>query len=395
MFSVHRHSRALRLIVAPIATVAVVGGLAACAPSSSPQTAATASAIGISDSGYSLDKLVAAAKKEGPITVTDTTGKIVDIAKAFTAKYGITATGVKLTGQQQVELANREYQAKSVKTDVLLMTDSQAAVGSLIPNGVVTSWMPPDLKSDVPAEFQNPLMVTQEPILFAYNTQKYGGTCPVDNIWALTDAKWRGKVALPDPLLFNYYEYWWNQWSEHADAKVKAAYQEYFGKPLQTSEKSATAAWVKALASNSPQITKDDDASAAAVGAPNQSEPFIGVMSAAKFRDNADEGYKLGICSTLSPYIGIAYTKAGVIATGTKSPNAAKLFMHYMLTADGIALQTQDGKKSTNTTVEYAADEPSGVAKVWSRIYVFDSTSFKSDLSNATDWSDFWTAHNK
>lgn len=393
MFSRNRTSRRVALAAAVSLSAGLV--LVACAPSSAPQSAKASSApLGISDRDYSLDALVAAAKKEGPITVTDTTGKIVDIAKAFSAKYGVKATGVKLTGQQQVEVATREAQAGTIKTDVLLMTDSAAAVGSLIPNGTVRSWMPPDLDKEVPAGFQDPLMVTQEPIVFAYNTEKYGATCPVDNIWALTDAKWRGKVALPDPQLFNYYSYWWNQMATHEDGKVKAAYEAQFGKPLRTDEDSATKAWVKALASNKPQITKDDDDAAAAVGAPGQSEPFIGLMSAAKFRDNADSGYKLGICAGMDPWSGLAYTKAAVIATGTKSPDAAKLFIHYMLTQDGIALETADGKKSTNTSVPIPADEPSGVADVWNQILVFKSSSLKDDLAHGQDWTDFWAANN-
>ena len=43
-------------------------------------------ALGIADAGYSLDALIAAAKKEQPITVVDATGKILEMAKKFTEK---------------------------------------------------------------------------------------------------------------------------------------------------------------------------------------------------------------------------------------------------------------------------------------------------------------------
>ena len=54
----------------------------------------------------------------------------------------------------------------------------------------------------------------------------------------------------------------------------------------------------------------------------------------------------------------------GLIATGTDSPNAAKLFIHYLLTEEGIAPQAVDGKMSINADAKLPADEPSGIAAV-------------------------------
>ena len=73
-----------------------------------------------------------------------------------------------------------------------------------------------------------------------------------------------------------------------------------------------------------------------AVGAPGQKEPFFGFMSSAKFRDNKDKGYKLGLCESFAPWPAWSYTKLAMIATKTKSPNAAKLFINYILTPEGI-----------------------------------------------------------
>jgi iron(III) transport system substrate-binding protein len=70
-------------------------------------------------------------------------------------------------------------------------------------------------------------------------------------------------------------------------------------------------------------------------------------VSTAKFRDNK-QGMKLGLCNGLKPFIGWNYPSLGVVATGSKSPNTAKLFIHYLLSAEGIAPQGVDGKMSTN-----------------------------------------------
>ena len=42
---------------------------------------------------FDLDALIEAARAEPPLTVFDSTGKIIDMAEAFAAKYGIEATG--------------------------------------------------------------------------------------------------------------------------------------------------------------------------------------------------------------------------------------------------------------------------------------------------------------
>ncbi|MCB1091870.1 MAG: ABC transporter substrate-binding protein, partial [Verrucomicrobiae bacterium] len=64
---------------------------------------------------FSLDALIAAARTEPPITVYDSTGKIVDMAEAFTAKYGVTAVGQKVSANSQLEMLIREHQAGNVQ----------------------------------------------------------------------------------------------------------------------------------------------------------------------------------------------------------------------------------------------------------------------------------------
>lgn len=385
--------RGHRLIAAAAGAAACALVLAACAPSSAPKAEDTADAqteIGIPDSEYSLDDLIEAAKDEGPIVVLDTTGKIVDMAEAFSAKYGIKATGVKMKAGEQAEVVIREGGAGNVQSDVILMPDVPTAVSDLIPRGYVQSWFPPDMADVVAEEFHDPAIVTQETNVWAYNTEVYGDTCPVDNIWQLTEDDWRGRISFQDPLLKSDYPYWFNQMETYGDDLVAQAYEDQYGESLKTDEASATAEWVKRLAQNAPVLTGSDDDAAQSVGAPGQSEPFMGFISTAKFRENADSGFKLGTCEGLAPWVGRAYTKAALIANGTKSPNAAKLFVHYAFTEEGIAPQVADGKISTNSEIEIPADEPSGVADVWDQILVFDSATAQDDFDRVQDWQDFW-----
>lgn len=338
---------------------------------------------------FDLNALIAAAKTEPPITVFDSTGKIVDMAEAFTAKYGVQATGTKTKAPAQMETIIREVQAGNVQGDVSLISDVPAAMGQLLPGGFAESWVPPDLAADIAPEAQNPLLVVASPNVLAYSTALYD-SCPITNIWQLTDAEWKGKFAMQDPLGKPSYTDWFNQMQTYADDKIRAAYETHYGKPLETEFASATEAFVAALAANGPLLTDADAAAAEAVAAPGQTEPFVGLVSAAKFRDNAGAGFTLGLCSGVDPIIGFTNATVGLIVKGTDSPNAAKLFIHYAMTAEGIAPQAEDGKMSLNGTVGLPADEPSGIGAHVGELLSYNPASGLDDWETRQDWQDFW-----
>ncbi|KRA55566.1 ABC transporter substrate-binding protein [Agrobacterium sp. LC34] len=342
---------------------------------------------------FNLDALIDAAKKEKPITVYAVTGKIVDTALAFTAKYGVQASGKKVNEATQVELMIREHRAGNVVGDVSVATDVASAMGELLPEGIATSWSPPDMEGDIPQKLRDPLVVVSDPHVWTYNTEKYG-TCPVTNIWQLTEPKWKGKLAMLDLFDKPLYADWFNQIETHHDADVARAYEDLYGKKLETGEKSATAAWVKAFAENAPLLT-DSSSVADAAGAPGQADPFFVITSVAKYRDNEAKGLKLGLCSGVKPFSGFLYPGFGLIAGQTKSPNAAKLFLHYLMTQEGIAPQTADGKLSGNTKIALPTDEPSKVADHLDELMAFDAATAADDLDKREGWQDFWRVNYK
>lgn len=350
--------------------------------------------VAFAEEPFDLNALIEAAKKEDPITVYDSTGKIVEMANAFSEKYGVKATGAKVKATSQLEMIIREAQANNVQGDVSIISDAPAAMAQLIPQGFAESFLPPDLAEKIPAQYRDPLTVVTSANVWAYNTELFD-KCPVSNIWELTDPKWKGKVAMQDPLGKASYVDWFNQMEKHGDDKVAAAYKSLFGKDLDTGEESATKLWVKALAANAPLLTDADAGAADAVGAPGQSEPFMGLMSSAKFRDNAEGGLKLGLCKDLNPWVGWLYPGVGLIMKGTNSPNAAKLFIHYVMTDEGIAPQAADGKMSTNSDVKLPADEPSGIGAVLDQVFGYDMATSLDDWDARQDWQDFWRVNYK
>lgn len=138
---------------------------------------------------------------------------------------------------------------------------------------------------------------------------------PVDNLWALTTEEWKGRVAIPDPLLRNETMFWFNQLATHEDAAMREAYKAQFGEELTTDEASATAEWVKRLARNQPKVTRSDTDVGPIVGA-KEEKPPIGFLSVAIFRDAKKDGYGMGICKEMKPWIGQLTPRVAVIAAG-------------------------------------------------------------------------------
>lgn len=207
---------------------------------------------------FDLDALIAAAKAEPPLTVYDSTGKIVDMAEAFAKKYGLQATGSEVKATAQLEMIIREAQAKNVHRDVSILSDAPSVMAQLVLQGFVTSWVPPDLAAKIPAQFHNPLVVVNSANVWAYNTEAFK-TCPVTNIWQLAEPEWKGRVAMQDPLGKPAFTDWFSQMATYGNEPMRAAYKDQFGKNLDTDEASASAEWIKGFANSAPLVTDGDD----------------------------------------------------------------------------------------------------------------------------------------
>ena len=347
--------------------------------------------LGITDAEYSLDKLIEAAKKEDPITVVDATGKIKVMAQKFTEKYGVKATGEKMSASNQEEILVREAQARNVRHDVFNMSNLPDVTAQFLPQGIAVSWMPPDLKEETPAEYQHPAITSLNAWVWVYNPKVFGDTCPVNNMWALTDQKWKGKISIPDPLLRNETMFWFNQIADNADTKMKEAYEAYFGKPLEAKESTATAEWVKRFAANKVKVQKSDTDVGPIVGASTAENPVIGFVSAAIFSHAKHENFPLAVCKEMTPWVGQLTPRVAVIAAGTKSPNASKLFVHYMMSAEGMLPQMEDGKVSTNRNAKMPESEASGVDKLTAQMFVNNSNTTPDDFKKLQYWRDLWT----
>jgi iron(III) transport system substrate-binding protein len=342
--------------------------------------------------GFDLDALIAAARTEPGITVYDQTTKVVATADAFAAKYGLEATGVKVE-LGAIDKVLKENQSGNVIGDVLINEDLPTYAVELLDQGVLVNWVPGDMKASIKPEDQYPLIVHYGPMGWVYNTQTYS-SCPVSNIWQLTDEDFNGRVAMADPLSNAKYSYWFNTMALNDDAALRSTYKEHYGTDLTTDEPDAAHEWVKRFAQNNPKLTRNDEEVSEAVGAPGQQEPSFGPISMAKFRNNAQKGYHLALCDGMKPWALQSFPSGIAYAAKTDSPNAAKLYIHYMLTEEGFGIQLADGKPSANSQIP-APDDPSQVKDFLGQMSPFPSADLVSDYRTKSAWEDFWReSHN-
>ncbi|GAB2954684.1 ABC transporter substrate-binding protein [Micromonospora polyrhachis] len=377
---------------AMLLTGIVLAAAVACAPSSNGVGAdSPLPTTSVQDAAsFDLNALIEAAKKEGSVLAYDSSGDIVEVAKAFEAKYGIKAEGVKSKSGDTAEKLTRENQADNVTIDVTLFEDGPVLVGELLPRNVVTTWIPPDLAKDIPDANRDPLLVLSKANVWAYNTKLFPNGCPVKSMWELTEPAWSGKVVMQDPLGKPTLMQWLSQTTNHGADSLAQDYQKHAGSALRTSEQNASWEWIKRLAANKPVLTKADEDTTAAVAAPQQKEPRIGLLSIAKFRDVADKGYQMAVCEGLAPWVGFSYDKYGAIAAKSKHPNAAKLFIHFVMTQEGIVHEMGSGGISGNKAVPASPNNPPGLTNWDTQLFAVQSDQLLKDYQQAQTVQDFW-----
>ncbi|MDX9802095.1 MAG: ABC transporter substrate-binding protein [Spirochaetia bacterium] len=330
-----------------------------------PETAAP-----VKEEAFSLEKLIELAKAEGELVVYDTSSKIEPIGELFSQKYGITVKATKMGNPEQVERVKREVDAKNIQVDVVGISDAPIIVNDLIPQGYVVNWVPPDLADVIPAEFHMPLNYRTGQRIFGYNSESYQSN-PVTNIWQLTEESWKGKVFLRDPATTPANIAFFAALTKPEYAKkLSDSYKEFYGKPLKLTEKNAGWEWVIRFFKNDPVVMRSDGDVGDAVGAPGQKDAPIGFYTYAKQRDN-EKGLKLAAAFTMKPFIGYASGTNAVMVNGCSHPNAAKLFIRFLLTEEGVAPFMKDiGVYSPNPAVTVHADDDLGSWKAWSEYMV-------------------------
>lgn len=335
------------------------------------------------------------AKTEGTLTVYSISSRIQKVADAFMEKYpDIECKPFDISTNELLEKVTREYDAGVHNADVVHIKDQD---GSLW-NEYVTAkkfynFKPADILSHINpeyTEYATPLYIELTELF--YNTEKYPDGSPVTSLWDLTKPEWRGKVVMQNPLD----NLSWGSWITgfcvgDVPDQLAANYKEVFGEELTLSEGSENAGYefLKRLHDNQPVYASSSDEIAEAVGTPGQSDPPIGFTASSKLRKAADNGWVFEPVN-LEPTIGIPAINTLYVVEGCEHPNAAKLFIRFMM---GGVDGDLSGYKQFNTLGGWPVRDDIEPAEGSVPLSELNIASFDPMLiyENITNVQDFWT----
>lgn len=317
---------------AVVAAVALAAGLAAC--SSTPSEPEEA---GPEWDSMSHDELVRLATEEGTVSVYAFTSRIASVEETFEAAYpGIDVVATDISSTELITRLASEHQAGSATADVAYVSDVPVVVTELLADGILTPYVPSRMNDVLDAEFTNPLVANRlSTKVLMYNEEAHPDGSPVDNLWALTEPVWAGKVVMVDPNVRGDYLDLVTEMSLRAD-EMAAAYEEHFGTEIQLDDgvEDAGLQFITDLYANDVVLVDDTDTVNASVGARGQAEPPVGFTTYSDRRDNEDENWALQVASGVAPSPGIVFPAMLGITANAEHPAAARLLIDYMMGDD-------------------------------------------------------------
>ena len=342
--------------------------------------------------GSDMDALIAAAQAEGELTAYWHSSRIEKAGAAFEAKYGIKVTGTKQTDSETTERVVREVESGNVLADIIGYDDGARLANDLIPNNIIENYVPPAFADKIPAEFQNPMIYLFQVTIWGYNTEAYPNGCPITNLWQLTQPEWKSNIHMLDPRLRTTQVQWFAELEKHSDV-LAAAYKDLTGTDLQLTEENAALEFIKRLAENDPILHQGDEEVAAAVGVKGQQAPPMGQYTLGRHRDNEKLDHALEFCD-LTPFPAFNQpTYVGVVAK-SKHPNAARLFINFLMTEEGVSPWTADlGAYSVVPGLSSNPGNPYPSIEAWGD-RILNLTDTKNVATRRGELLDFWTKVN-
>ena len=350
---------------------------------------------GIFNTDETDEELYEKAKEEGKVTVYSISSRVTKVAKAFEEKYpGVTVEPFDISTNELLEKVTREYDAGQHVADVVHIKDQD---GTLY-NEYVTArkfynYKPADILSHIDEKFtstQTPLYIELTQLF--YNAEAYPDGSPVTNIWQLTEPEWKGRVLMQNPLD----NLAWGSWITgfcvgDTPDQLAASYKELYGKDLELSDGCENAGYefLKRLHDNEPIFTSSSDEIAESVGTKGQTNPPVGFCASSKLRKNEDNGWCLAPVN-LEPTTGIPAINTLYVVGECEHPNAAKLYIRFML---GGVDGDLSGYKYFNTLGGWPVRddiEPAEGSTPYSELHVSDFN--VTDIyENINPVRDFWT----
>lgn len=278
-----------------------------------------------------------AAKKEGTVLVYANSSKVEKAAEAFMELYPeINVQAYDLGGDDVLMKTLEEQKAGAFTGDVWFSSGGADLIGQVLPKNYVWRFVPDSTAAYTPEQYTQPLLMSRfGTSVFAYNSE-LNDTCPITNIWELTQPEWKGKFFIEDPL---------NDASTlsklitiaaHPD-EVKQAYVDLYGSEpvLDADTPDAGWLWLKRFAQNGPIPQPGGDEVDSAFATPGMTDSYMALTSYSNMADVQEGILAFEPCWGLQPKLGVQSQSYIGIINQAPHPNAAKLWIKFVTSPDG------------------------------------------------------------
>lgn len=295
-----------------------------------------------------------AAKKEGELLVYANSSKVEKAAEAFMEAYpDIKVQAFDLGGDDVLMKTVEEQKAGAFTGDVWFSSGGAELVGNVLPKEYVWRFIPDSVTGLVEYQYTNPLLMMRlGTSVFAYNSE-LNDTCPISNVWELTEPEWAGKFFIEDPLndastlskLLTY--------ASKVD-EMKAAYVDFYGSEpvLDADTPDVGWLWLKRFAQNGPIPQPGGDEVDSAFATPGMTDSYMALTSYSNMADVMEGILVFEPCWGLEPMLGIQSQSYLGIINQAPHPNAAKLWIKFVMGPDGRDPWAKFGTYFTDSTYE-------------------------------------------
>lgn len=289
---------------------------------------------------------------------------------------------------EQRERVMRESDAGNIQVDVILYEDGPTLFNELIPRGYVEPYTPETMRGVINEQFLDPVNFRLQPRVFGYNPEVYPDGSPVTNIWQLTEEEWNGRVFLRDPLETPATLSFFATIVENSDMMADA-YRDYYGREIELREEDAGWEFIRRFFENDPAVTGSDDDVAEAIGASGQENPPVGLYTYTKHRDIEERNLSLAVALEMEPFVGYALDNWALVVSDGPNPNAARLFVEFLLQEGGVGPWLGDiGAFSPNPDLPVHPDDALGSWSAWTEVLM--PVDYEAGWAHREALQDYW-----
>lgn len=319
--------------------------------------------------------ILEAAKKDGVVRVYSITSRVSKAGADFEKKYGIRVEASNMKDFELIDKITTEAKAGADGADLVICQDSGRVYGELLASGYLENYIPADLRGNIPQANQSPLVFAYMNKVFVYNNED-GKSCPISNIWQLTEPEMKGKFFFKSPMQEGINANFLTMLTKPEIAeRLAKAYEDRYKKKLELTTPNAGYEWIKMAFQNGLVMGSSDTTMVEAIGVKDQGMDAVGLLNYSKMRYAEKKNLAIAAADNVIPFSGFYYPEYVLMVKGAKHSAAAKLFIQYLLTEDGFKSWASDiGTYSGNTSIPVAkGDKP---LTDWEKVLVGDDPKF-------------------